>query len=362
MNSEIKTPLLSIGIPTYNRSSILKELLATLSPVIIELQGEVEILISDNASTDETANIVDSFISKNSYIRFHSSPENLGFDANVNNVMKLSSGNYVWLLGDDDYVREDAIKYILSVIKNHPDTAYILMNYSSRFSEDHSIPSNLKLDNEINIFNHNELFLNIKTCSSLLSANIYKRSLWNFEKAASYIGSGYIHLLMIPGSVFSRKSLVLKRVLVEQRSSDDSLLINTGSSGAENEVNFEHHAINNSLVYPNVFWSFDINVKLRRILMHDLREHKFEERVISKIDHATQIETLRQSIYLKKSVKKYTFKELLSLIFLSFVEYKKKFIFWFLILPILMAPKKMLQLIIFIFDIFKIKPKLADFS
>ena len=47
-------PLLTIGIPTYNRAKFLRRLLEQLRTELAGLDGQVEVLVSDNASTDDT--------------------------------------------------------------------------------------------------------------------------------------------------------------------------------------------------------------------------------------------------------------------------------------------------------------------
>lgn len=94
-------PLLTIAIPTYNRSGFLSELLSLLMP---QLEGEtsVELLISDNASTDDTAEVVKRFCPENLRFRTLRNDVNIGADANFLQCFREARGRYLWLVGDDD--------------------------------------------------------------------------------------------------------------------------------------------------------------------------------------------------------------------------------------------------------------------
>ncbi|MDR0734197.1 MAG: glycosyltransferase family 2 protein [Elusimicrobiota bacterium] len=105
-------PLLSVCIPTYNRAAYLSVL---LDSIYVQKRDDVEIVVSDNASTDNTREIVKKYPG----IIYHRSGKNLGFDANVLKVVSLANGKYCWLVGDDDALANGAIDYILKNIKNN---------------------------------------------------------------------------------------------------------------------------------------------------------------------------------------------------------------------------------------------------
>ncbi len=104
---------LDILIPTYNRSKFLIKNLEQLSIIISRFPSEnIGIIISDNASTDETGKAVEEFIQNNPSvkIRYHRQKENIGFTRNFISVLSLSKANYILTLGDDDYIDERYLK------------------------------------------------------------------------------------------------------------------------------------------------------------------------------------------------------------------------------------------------------------
>src|SRR5258705_7168898 len=109
-------PLLTIAVPTYNRSSFLDELLSCLFEQCMS-DAQVELLVSDNASTDETSAIVTGYIDRGLQIRYLRNNSNIGADANFMQCFDKALGKYVWLIGDDDLVVPGAVGKIVSYLR-----------------------------------------------------------------------------------------------------------------------------------------------------------------------------------------------------------------------------------------------------
>lgn len=110
------SPTLTIAIPTYNRVRILEQTLGVLFP---QLTDEVELVISDNCSTDGTPEYVSSLQRAGSAVRFNRQSENLGADLNMISCFEIATGKYLWLLCDDDLPCSNAVQSILSGIRAH---------------------------------------------------------------------------------------------------------------------------------------------------------------------------------------------------------------------------------------------------
>jgi len=114
-----KAPILTIAIPTYNRSNYLTRLLESLRPQMEEASHlfSLELLISDNASTDRTSEIVDSFCC-NSIVpcRSFRNKTNLGADGNILQCFSEAFGKYVWIIGDDDILLPGSLIAILKLL------------------------------------------------------------------------------------------------------------------------------------------------------------------------------------------------------------------------------------------------------
>lgn len=129
-------PKLSICIPTYNRADMLKE---ALDSVLMQLGGDIkaDVLISDNASTDNTQEMVDQYQRRSPFIRYQRNPENIGFDGNIVSCIKHACGEYIWFLSDDDILLNGTLERVMEEIKTHNPTILYLnhtpfMNDSSK--------------------------------------------------------------------------------------------------------------------------------------------------------------------------------------------------------------------------------------
>lgn len=111
-----KTPLLTIAIPTYNRSKYLDLCLSGIFQ-----QGGVEkdsfqVIVSDNCSTDGTTGIVEKYAGNGWPLRYVRNPENIGATANVARCYGLADTKYVLIIGDDDVLLDGALAKIIRVL------------------------------------------------------------------------------------------------------------------------------------------------------------------------------------------------------------------------------------------------------
>ncbi|MFA5329305.1 MAG: glycosyltransferase family 2 protein [Prolixibacteraceae bacterium] len=125
-------PLLTIAIPTWNRANQLGEALNHLLPQIEHYTGIIEFIISDNASSDNTIDIIDHAIKKYQSINFilYRQKENNGFFGNFHKCISLGTGKYFWLLSDDDFVFEGVISLLINIFKEEEVGAVFLNDWT----------------------------------------------------------------------------------------------------------------------------------------------------------------------------------------------------------------------------------------
>lgn len=111
-------PKLTIAIPTYNRLNSLKK---SLGKAIEYSKGKnIEILVSDNASTDGTKEYIASIRKEYPHLNYYRNEKNLGLDGNFLNCMEKAQGKYLLMLSDDDYLLPGAVEKILEAIELNP--------------------------------------------------------------------------------------------------------------------------------------------------------------------------------------------------------------------------------------------------
>src|SRR3989344_2357756 len=133
-NVNLKNPLLSICIPTYNRPTQFRRMLTGLIP---QLTDEIELVIRDDSPDDKTRKVFDELIkkfkpaSKLSYFK----GEKIGLDAANLFLLENATGKYIWWFSDDDEFMPGAISRTLELVKRYPEITFIFINFSFEKSE-----------------------------------------------------------------------------------------------------------------------------------------------------------------------------------------------------------------------------------
>jgi glycosyltransferase involved in cell wall biosynthesis len=104
-------PFLTIGVPTRGRARRLERLLRALEA---QREAGVHVLVSDNASPDETAEVIAAF----PWAESHRQPEDVGAVENARWVCANARGQYVWLFGDDDVPAPGAVAEVLGLLRD----------------------------------------------------------------------------------------------------------------------------------------------------------------------------------------------------------------------------------------------------
>ena len=129
-----KRPLLTIAIPTYNRSSLLRRNLESIQKSMSGFENIVEVVISDNNSDDDTATVIKDF-DKYQYIKYYRNIENIGFNHNYIKLIDIyANGEYCWVIGDDDFIRIGAITILVSILLKNRSISFISLSYDINWS------------------------------------------------------------------------------------------------------------------------------------------------------------------------------------------------------------------------------------
>jgi glycosyltransferase involved in cell wall biosynthesis len=121
-------PILSICIPAYNRPQWLKRALTSITTVNSEFCQDIEIIVSDDSSDPTCAQIAQEILNKwQSEGKYIANYPRLGMAQNWNHGIELSSGEYVVILHDDDYLVADGVENLLKTIKRVKEQYPVLL-------------------------------------------------------------------------------------------------------------------------------------------------------------------------------------------------------------------------------------------
>ena len=169
---QAEKPLLTIAVPTYNRAWCLKDLLSALVDQIKD-EPRVELIISDNGSTDETPSMIRDFVSQGLRARYIRNTENIGPDANFVQCFEQARGKYVWLFSDDDIIIPGALAKILAYCERAEYDLIWVSAYS--FGGIYKPRSAEARDEAVEISDPNEYVKRVHVFFTFISSNIINK-------------------------------------------------------------------------------------------------------------------------------------------------------------------------------------------
>lgn len=220
---------LEIFVLTYNRAKMLQE---TLETICKQTAQGFDIIVLDNASTDNTREVVEEI--KNKYpqrnIKFISSEKNIGAPANGDRAMAMASKEWAMLFHDDDLMHPDYVKNAMELLEKNENAVMASCTY---------IPSENPNDENWENFSNEAYFADVEDFAALVlqgrinhsfSATIYKTSLlkthaFNYELYGKIADRPFMYDVAKEG-----KTIILKAPYIRYRvhPGQDSNTLNTG--------------------------------------------------------------------------------------------------------------------------------------
>lgn len=315
--------LLTIGIPTHNGSKYIEETIGSILAQAGLSARDVEILISDNASTDSTPEIIDQYAKKHpDLISHHRNHENIGYDRNVDMLFKMAKGDYVQLLGDDDFYKDClSLNKILQTIKSNIDIGVILLSIDFLDIGTLEVTKGLRVDKDTICSNGDEFFMATKWGCSTVSSLIIKSDLWNKVDVRKYFGSLWIHVgALIEVLRNSKKTYIIAEPLIVVRTNNSRWREHGGN---QLECGIKHLRMFEALI-PLGYDKETYDLFLKDRYQHNLRDIVFLKP--NKLDDKLRVASLM-------------------------IRYFKKYpLFWILQLPAIFLPKIIYYPILFIKD------------
>jgi glycosyltransferase involved in cell wall biosynthesis len=132
MTSDSRLPRVSVGLPVYNGERYLREALGSL---LGQTFGDLELIVSDNASTDGTEQICREYAAADPRVRYVRQPRNIGANANYNEVIRMSRAPFVKWSAHDDVCAPDYLEHAVALLDGDED-AVLSHSLTSYIDED----------------------------------------------------------------------------------------------------------------------------------------------------------------------------------------------------------------------------------
>lgn len=197
-------PLLTVAIPTWNRASFLSKTLEQLLSEMARIpEGMVEVLVTDNASPDDTQRVVQRMIERGLAITSIRNDENIGSDANIAACFNKAAGKYVLILGDDDLFVDHSLAAVLDIVKAKEYGVVFLRPFGFEFDFRKEIPGDRQANKEY--VDGSDFLVKLGPRFTLISSCIINRDLISHIDANDFCGSNLVQNELVLHAVFEAK-------------------------------------------------------------------------------------------------------------------------------------------------------------
>ncbi|GAB2985868.1 hypothetical protein GCM10027049_26280 [Mucilaginibacter puniceus] len=200
----MENPLVSIALCTYNGAAYLSQQLDTL---VNQTYPNIEIVVVDDCSTDDTYTILNNYAAKYPQFKIHQNENNLGFVQNFERAVKLCTGQFIALCDQDDIWDHEKIALQVKAINDN-----IFIYHDSEFIKQDGSSMNKKMSDIVNMYSGGQpetfLFFNcVSGHAILMKRELLDHALplkkdyfhdWWLAYVATNLGTiGYIPLCLV---------------------------------------------------------------------------------------------------------------------------------------------------------------------
>jgi hypothetical protein len=201
---------LSICIATYRRAGFIGQTLASILP---QLTDQVELVVVDGASPDDTPAVVARCFQGRADCRYIRLEQKGGVDQDYCRAVAQASGEYCWLMTDDDVLLPGAVAAVLRHLETGPELLVVNAQVAGPDLVQTLKPRKLKLacDRDFARDQQAGLLALAGELLSFIGAVVIRRALWQGRQTEPYLGSAFVHV----GVIFQAPLPGTARVLAE---------------------------------------------------------------------------------------------------------------------------------------------------
>ncbi|RYZ08850.1 MAG: glycosyltransferase family 2 protein [Myxococcales bacterium] len=207
---------LSVCITTRNRAHSIGE---TLECILGQARADVEVVVVDGASTDETVAVVSEVATRYPQLRLIRPEQNSGLDADYDRAVQEASGEYIWLFADDDLLVPGAVERVLEVLREQP---LVLIMDAAVYNKDYTV---LEKERRLPAVGQEQyapqdteaFFSDCIWHLTFIGVVVMKRSFWLERERRAYYGYEFPHVGVLFQSRIPGPIRVLREPLVKIR-------------------------------------------------------------------------------------------------------------------------------------------------
>jgi glycosyltransferase involved in cell wall biosynthesis len=296
---------LTIGIPTYNRVELLKKSLISLENIDHNI---IEVIVSDNASTDGTKEFMIDYCKDHEYIKYYSNKINKGPDLNFKSILDKSNGIYTLILSDDDELEVFKIDQLIYFLEQSRNLGVVFLNTGKSDNKIFNFETP-KIYDRNNFFDFFDLVkIYVTFISIIVFKTDYYKKISNKEKflSSSLFQTGVIFQILSQDEV---KAAIFPNLLI--------------SATTNQKLSYDFNEIFIQNLYSIIMSSESFKIlNKKQIRLIFKRYLKF----VLKFNYLIKTNRIASKLSYSKEVKKILFNFKLEFFFLSLIIYSPTFI------------------------------------
>jgi glycosyltransferase involved in cell wall biosynthesis len=230
---------------TLNRGGFIRD---TLSSILSQMPDECELVVLDAGSTDDTAQIVTDLGLNYPNLHYVQQESNNGVDRDYNRAVELATGEYCWLMTDDDIMKPGAIRVILEALRR--DVSLVVVNSEAKdFSMTNTVQSRMLCIDTNRSYSPDEmdqLFMDVGNLFRYIGSVVIKRSVWLQREKERFYDSMFAHVGIIFQQALPSEAVVISTPLISYR--------------MDNSHSFSSRAFETCFVgWPSLVWSLPLS-------------------------------------------------------------------------------------------------------
>jgi glycosyltransferase involved in cell wall biosynthesis len=275
----------------------------------------MEIVVSDNASSDATAAVVKEFQRSYPMLRYMRNEKNIGANRNSAHVARMATGNYVWVFGDDDKFALDAVPMVLEQIQSGRNLiicnfATYTKDFARRVRASFYCPGNRQ-----RVLDHNELLATYHLTLGYISCVVMHRDIvanllrQDFDHYIDY-GFPLLHTIYVGISNHCDAAFIPKSIVLNRSAN------NEGFNWCEYFVRYP------ALIFAALEQSLYSSLSVRAAKNGTIREYIFPQ-VVRQKSKGQSVSDIYRGLWL---------------------DYRDCWMFWLLCLPVSITPSVVLRI------------------
>lgn len=314
-----KGPLLTLGLPVYNGEICIGFTLQSIIDALkyVNESTQIEILVSDNNSTDKTSEVVNKFITDGFEIKYYYNETNIGYDGNIDAIVKKASGRYVWFLGCGEKIKVDSLTRLIEKLNNDIKYTNILLDFDIYDEIKNTITDKrvFSFDDDVLLEGKNNFKYN--KYGPAVSSNIINKKMWLKVIDRAFVVDGWCHI-----------ERILNMIALDENSKTLLLV----------------HPYFTLYREKDGWWTKPNSYLLLLLLLHikvikSMLNIGYDEEVVNKLQYKQSRSALIGAIIQSKGYGLKTNKKIFNDLFKLF---KYDYFFWLFVLPLLLLPNSLL--------------------